>query len=151
MNAWGSPQWVRRRHFFDKGADLLIERWTTAWLGFRTAGPSSAKPVAMPPDDGVRLDEHQRRALVPPRSGQSDPKQSVPCLKVRALGRAFHRRQLLPQRQILQDQLPMSTERQRQRAADHDEQLQHASIVSGVGPKINGDEFWRGSTPRRSR
>ena len=69
-----------------------------------------------------------------------------PRLEVRALGRAFHRRQLLPQRQVLQDQFPMAAERQRQRAADHDEQLQHASIVAGVGAKINGDEFWRGST-----
>jgi hypothetical protein len=39
----------------------------------------------------------------------------------------------------------MAAESHRQRAADHDEQLQHASIVAGVGTKINGDEFWRGS------
>jgi hypothetical protein len=57
----------------------------------------------------------------------------------------FHRRQLLPERQALQDQFPMSTERQRQRASDHDEQLKHASIVAGVGPKIKRDELWRGS------
>jgi len=35
-------------------------------------------------------------------------------------------RQLLPQRQVFQDQFPMATERQRERAEDHDEQLQHA-------------------------
>jgi hypothetical protein len=39
----------------------------------------------------------------------------------------------------------MSAKRQRQRAADHDEQLQHAAIVAGVCAKINSDEFWRGS------
>jgi hypothetical protein len=38
----------------------------------------------------------------------------------------------------------VSAERQRQRAADHNEQLQHASIVAGVGATINADEFWRG-------
>jgi antitoxin (DNA-binding transcriptional repressor) of toxin-antitoxin stability system len=99
----------------------------------------------MPPNDGVRLHEHDRRAPVPPESGQGDPKQSVACLEVRALGRTFHRRQLLPQGQVLQDQFAMSAERQRQRAADHDEHLQHASIVDGVGAKINAAEFWRGS------
>src|SRR6266581_704562 len=31
----------------------------------------------------------------------------------------------------------MAAERQRQRSADDHEQLQHASIVAGVGPKIN--------------
>jgi hypothetical protein len=39
----------------------------------------------------------------------------------------------------------MAAERQRQRAADHDEQIQHASIGASVGKKINVDEFWRGS------
>jgi hypothetical protein len=29
--------------------------------------------------------------------------------------------------------------------ASHDEQLQHAMIVAGVGAKFNSDEFWRGS------
>jgi hypothetical protein len=32
--------------------------------------------------------------------------------------------------------------------ADHEKQLQHASIVRGPGADINGDEFWRGSTPQ---
>jgi hypothetical protein len=36
---------------------------------------------------------------------------------------------------------------QRQRAADYDEQLQHAPIVAGVDAKINGDKFWRKSPP----
>jgi hypothetical protein len=35
----------------------------------------------------------------------------------------------------------MAAERQRQRAADHNQQLQHASIVAGVGANINADEF----------
>jgi hypothetical protein len=99
----------------------------------------------MPPHDGVRLHEHDRRAPVPPASGQGDPKQSVARLEGRAFGRAFQGRQLLAQREVLQDQFLMSTERQHQRAANHDEHLQHASIVSGVDAKINGDEFWRGS------
>jgi hypothetical protein len=75
----------------------------------------------MAPHDGLRLHEHQGRAPVPPDSGEGNPKQSVAHLEVPAPGRAFHRHQLMPERQILQDQFPMSTERQRQRACDHDE------------------------------
>jgi hypothetical protein len=74
----------------------------------------------MPPHDGVRLHKHHRRTPVPPEASEGDPKQSVARLEVRALGRALQRRQLLPQRQVLQDQFPMAAERQRQRAADHD-------------------------------
>ena len=97
----------------------------------------------MPPHDGVRLHEHHRRAPVPLDSNEGDPKQSVARLEVPALGRPFHRRQLLPQRQVLQDQFPMAAECQRDCADDHDEQLQHAVIVVGVGAKFNSDEFWR--------
>ena len=75
-------------------------------------------------------------------------KESVARLEVRALGPAFHRRQLLPQRQVLQYQFAMAAERQRQRAADHHEQLQHASIVADVASKIKEEEFWRGSKCR---
>jgi len=99
----------------------------------------------MPSHDGVRLHEYHRRAPVPPAPRQGNPKQSVARLEVRALGRAFQCRQLLPQRQVLQDQFSMAAKRQRQRTADHNEQLQHASIVAGIGARINADEFWRGS------
>ena len=77
----------------------------------------------MPSHDGVRLQEHQGRAPVPPDSAQGDPKQSIARLEVRVLGRPFHRRQLLSQRQVLEDQFLMSAEGQRQRAGDHHEQL----------------------------
>jgi hypothetical protein len=36
-----------------------------------------------------------------------------------------------------------------QPAPDDDEQLQHALMVLGVGEKLNGDEFWRGSPQDR--
>jgi len=99
----------------------------------------------MPSLDGARLHEHHGGAPVPPASGQGDPKQSVARLEVRAFGRAFHRRQLLPQRQVLQYQFAMAAERQRQRTADHHEQLQHGSIVADVASRIKEEEFWRGA------
>ena len=99
----------------------------------------------MPSHDGVWPHKYHRRAPVRPDSPQGDPKQSVTRLQVRATVRPFHRHQLLPQRQILQDQFSMSAESQRQRPTDDDQQLQHVSIVAGAGARINSDEFWRGS------
>ena len=121
MNSGCAPQRVRRRHVTDENADLLIQRWTAGRSAFRTSGPSAAEPVAMPPDNGVRLDDHQRRAPVLPDSRQGDPKQSIATFEARAVRGTFHRRQLLPKRQVLQDQFPMSAERQRQCAGDDEE------------------------------
>jgi hypothetical protein len=75
----------------------------------------------MPPDDGVRLHDHQRGAPVLPDSRQGDPKQSIAAFEARAVRGTFHRRQLLPKRQVLQDQFPMAAERQRQCPGDDEE------------------------------
>ena len=110
----------------------------------RASRPSAAKPIAMPADDGVRLHDNQRRAPVSPTSRESHPKESIACPQA-ASRRSVEGRQLLPQRQVFQDQFPMAAECQRDCADDHDEQLQHAVIVVGVGAKFNSDEFWRWS------
>jgi hypothetical protein len=115
MDSGRAPPRVRRRHLADEDADLPIDAWTAVPSGSRTSGPSAAELLAMRSHDGLRLHEHHGRAPVPPGSGQDDPKQAVARLEMRTKGRAFHRRQLLPQRQVLQDQFPMSAERQGQR------------------------------------
>ena len=120
MNSGCSPQRVRRRHVTDEHADLLIYRWPAARSAFRTSGPSPAEPVAMPPDNGVRLHDDQRRAPVLPDSRQGNPKQSIATFEARVVRGTFHRRQLLPQRQVLQGQFAMAAERQRQ-CAGHDD------------------------------
>jgi len=74
MNSGCALHRVRRRHVTDEHADLLIQSWRAARSAFRTSGPSAAEPFAMPPDNGVRLDDHQRRAPVLPDSHQGDPK-----------------------------------------------------------------------------
>ena len=137
VNPRRSPQRICRRHVSNERADGLIDRRTAVRPTFRPSGPSTAKPVLMPAHDGIRVHKHQRHAPGPPASGQDDPKQSVAGLKMRALIRAFQAGQLLAKRQILKDQFPMASERQRQRAGEHDQQLQHAWMVAGISAKIN--------------
>ena len=91
----------------------------------RAARPAAAEPIAMPSDDGVRLHDDQGGAPVPPTSRESQPKESVACPEA-ASRRSVEGRQLLPQRQVFQDQFPMAAERQRECADDHEEQFQHA-------------------------
>jgi hypothetical protein len=99
----------------------------------------------MPAHDGLWTNQYDRRAPVPPDASQGNPKQPVTRLQARASVRPLHRDQLLPERQILEDQLSMPTESQRQRTTDKDQQLEHDSILAGAGARINSDGFWRGS------
>ena len=62
----------------------------------------------------------------------------------------LHRCQLLAKGHILEDQIPMAADDQRQAANSHDEKLQHGAIVAGIGPQFNSDEFWLGSGSRRT-
>ena len=99
----------------------------------------------MPTHDGLWSHKYDRRPPVRPDAPQGDPKQAVTRLQARATVRPLHRHQLLPERQILQDQVSMSAESQRQRPTDDDQQLEHVPIVAGADARINSDEFWRGS------
>jgi hypothetical protein len=86
----------------------------------RAARPTAAQPIAMPADDGVRLHDHQRRAPVVPTSREDHPKESVACPET-ASRRSVEGRQLLPQREVFQDQFPVAAERQHEGSDNHDE------------------------------
>ena len=84
----------------------------------------------MPSHDGVGLDEHERRAPVPPRLGQYDPEQPIAPPQLRTGARASQRVELLTEREVLEDQFVMSAAGQRQRAHEYKDHLQHAAILS---------------------
>ena len=84
----------------------------------------------MPSHHGVGLDEHERGAPVPPRLGQSDPKQAISPPELRTAARAFQAVELLAEREVLEDQFVMSAAGQPQRADENKDHLQHAKTVS---------------------
>jgi hypothetical protein len=67
----------------------------------RARCPPTAQPLAMPADNGVRLDENQCLAPVPPGLGEHDPEDSVAGTQLWTSDGAPQDRQLLPKRQIL--------------------------------------------------
>jgi hypothetical protein len=81
----------------------------------------------MPSYDGVRLDQHQGRAPVPPGVGQQNPEHPVNGPELRTLGAASHRVQLLSERNVLKDQFVMPTARQSERSDEKENHLQHAT------------------------
>ena len=63
----------------------------------------------MPSHDGVRLDDDQGAAPVPPRFGQQDPKEAIPRAELRAFDGARPRAELLTERQVLEGDRSVST------------------------------------------
>jgi hypothetical protein len=108
VNPRGTPQWVRAHHLANQGADLLINRWTAIQSLFRAPPRSAAKPIAMPPDDGVRLRDNQCFAPVSPASREGDAKEAVARPEPDLSRRAVEGRRLLPQGKALQHQFGMS-------------------------------------------
>ena len=88
----------------------------------------------MPAHDGVGLDEHQRGAPMPPCCRERDPEQPIPSPDARSSVGAFHRDELLPQREVFKHQFVMSTATQRQAADEHKNQPNTRPIL--VSPDI---------------
>ena len=84
----------------------------------------------MPPHDGARLDDYQGGAPLRPERGKRNPEQAVSSPKTRSLRCALQGGELLPKRDILKDQLVMSTGSDRERATKQQNQLQHAVILA---------------------
>jgi hypothetical protein len=117
--------------------------WTAFGSTARASSPSAAQPVAMPADDGVRLHDNQRRAPVRPNAREGQPKESVAEPEA-ASRRSVVRRQLLPERNVLQDQFPLAAKHQGECTDDHDEQLQHVRSWLDSARKFNSDGFGKG-------
>jgi len=95
----------------------------------------------MPSHHGLWSNNYDRRPPLRPNASQGDPKQPVTGLQAGPTVRPLHRHQLLPERQVLQDQFSMSPKCQCQRATDEHQHLEHVSILAGAGVRINSDEF----------
>jgi hypothetical protein len=84
----------------------------------------------MPAHDGGRLDEYQRRPPPRPDGGKGDPEQPISLPKTRSYDRAFQGGELLPERDILKNQLVIPTAGDSRRATEQQNHLYHASILS---------------------
>jgi hypothetical protein len=135
----GAPQsgWIRGRHLAHERPNGRLRGRQTATTACRAPRPSPAKPLAMPSHDGLGLHEHERRAPVPPRLGQQDPRQPISAPGLRTDHGASQRVELLPEREVLEDEFVMSTTGQRQRADDDKDRVKHSRIVSCYAQAIN--------------
>ena len=121
MDPRRSPERIRGGHLAHQCANGRI-RIRAARTNPRPAPPPSpAEPLAMPSHHGVGLDEHERRAPVPPRLGQYDPKQPISPPQLRTGACASQRVELLAEREVLEDQFVMSAAGQREPADEYED------------------------------
>ena len=88
--------------------------------GPHASAPSAASIAGGAIRDAIAplgLDDHERRAPVPPRLGQDEPKQSIARAEFRIADPAFTCVELQAQGEVLEDQFVMSAACQGQRGS----------------------------------
>ena len=95
----------------------------------------------MPGRYGFRLHDHQRGFPVLPNQVQADPKQSISIVQFWPLSIAFEHGQLLTQGGILQGDLFLTAENEKNETNQHHNRVQHGVKSLQSSPRrINGFE-----------
>jgi hypothetical protein len=105
MDAWRTPEGIRRGHAPDQSLDLGVDGRATSGRAARELGPVPAKAPPLPPQDGVGSDDHEGLLPPGPDSGQPDPEEAINSAEGRPRHRSFVHGELLTQGQILEGQL----------------------------------------------
>ena len=108
MDAWRTPEGIRRGHAPDQSLDLRVDGRATSGRAARELGPVLAKAPPLPPQDGVGSDDHEGLLPPGPDSGQPDPEKAITSAERRPGHRSFVDGELLTQGQILESQLAVA-------------------------------------------
>ena len=148
MDSRSTPQGIGRGHpsdqGFDRGVDGRVARRATP--GKR--GPVAPKAASLPAQHSGG--SHDDEGLPPggPYSGQPDPKEPIAPLELRPVHRPLVDGQLLPQSEVLEGELAVAAEQERDESEQMDQEDDHrARIFSGSEqtdqPLAHRTEFWR--------
>ena len=74
VDARGAPQRIGGCHVGEESGDVRVERGPTRAVASRALSPPPTQPSAMPSDDGLGLDDDQRRPPPLLDTGQDNPK-----------------------------------------------------------------------------
>jgi len=100
LDARRSPKRVLARHSTNQLANLSFDPRASGFP-LRLPSPKELEALAMPSNNGVRLDDEQDRTPTWPDPGQADPEQAVAVAELRALRGPLQNRQLLAKSEIL--------------------------------------------------
>jgi hypothetical protein len=148
MDARGAPQGIRRGHLPDEGGDLGADGGAASGGPARELGPVLAEAAALPSEDGVGRDDDQSLSPAGPDSCQPDPQQAVDRAELRAGQRPLVDGELLAQGQVLEGELAMAAEEEREEPEQVEQKSDHrAEIVAGSEPTdqplAGRTRYWR--------
>src|SRR5208337_4420891 len=128
-----APERVGAAHLPDQIPNLAIHCWPS---GSRTLSPKQAEALAVPLDDGSRLDHHHHLQTEWPQSVEQDPEQAVDREQpqpTRPL--AAKNMQLMTQGEVLQLHNRPTTESASKPTDDRSHERKHAGDIASVNPK----------------
>jgi hypothetical protein len=115
MDAWRTPEGIRRGHAPDQSLDLRVDGRATSGRAARELGPVLTKTSPLPPQDSVGSDDHEGLLPPGPGSGQSDPEKAITSAERRPGHRSFVHGELLTQGQILEGQLAVAAQEEEEK------------------------------------
>ena len=114
MDSWGAPEGVRGGHAGDQSLDLGMNGRTTSGRAARELAPVLAEAAPLPPQEGVGGDDHEGLPPPGPDSSQPDPEEAIRRAQLGSGRRSFVHSQLLPQGQVLDRELAVAAEEERE-------------------------------------
>jgi hypothetical protein len=127
MNPWRAPGWIVRNHAEDEFAEFNADALPARTNGMaREPGPIQLEAGPMPSHNGLRLNENQCLPPPGPEPPQNHPEKSVGNSKPRMGMSPFQDSKLLPESQILQEEIAARTKEHDHRIKQQLHQAEHA-------------------------
>src|SRR5437867_1196170 len=131
MDSWGAPEGVRGGHAGDQSLDLGMDGRATSGRAARELAPVLAEAAPLPPQDGVGGNDHERLPPPGPDSSQPDPEEAIRRAQLGSGRRSFVYSQLLPQGKVLDRELAVAAEEEREESKHVEQEGDHrAEILS---------------------
>ena len=148
MDSGSTTQGIGRGHPSDQGFDRGVDGRVARRAAPGKRGPVAAKAASLPAQHSGG--SHDDEGLPPggPHSGQPDPKEPIAPLELRPVHPPLVDGQLLPQSKVLEGELAVAAEQERDESEQMDQEDDHrARIFSGSEqtdqPLAHRTEFWR--------
>ena len=143
MDSRRAPKGVRDGHLPNHASDVSADLRAAA-ARTRLAGPVPREAAAMPGEDrGGRSDDHQGRFPVRPCPSQSEPEQPIGPAHGGLRAGAPVNGQLLPQRQVLEEQAAVCARENDQEPEDVDDPSDHSAAYSGEAQPLRAPGMGR--------
>jgi hypothetical protein len=135
MDSWGAPEGVRGGHAGDQSLDRGMDGRATSGRAARALAPVLAEAAPLPPQDGVGGDDYEGLPPPGPDFSQPDPEEAIRRAQLGSGRRSFVHRQLLPQGKVLDRELAVAAEEEREEPKHVEQEGDHrAEILSGSAP-----------------